>query len=110
MSTEGGAAKASAIDKPAGPWQSSLKMLSKWHSAWPETCVKMTTDPWTKGVLPHKTVELISIGVNAACTNLNPDGTRRHIRTTGSTLNVPGYGVDSYPVKVEDRKIMVAIA
>jgi alkylhydroperoxidase/carboxymuconolactone decarboxylase family protein YurZ len=25
-------------------------------------------------------VELVSIGLNAACTSLNPDGTRRHIR------------------------------
>jgi len=25
-------------------------------------------------------VELIGIALNAACTNLNPDGTRRHIR------------------------------
>jgi nitrite reductase/ring-hydroxylating ferredoxin subunit len=29
--------------------------------------------------------------------------------TTGSTLNSPGYGVAAYPVKVVDRKIMVAI-
>jgi nitrite reductase/ring-hydroxylating ferredoxin subunit len=28
--------------------------------------------------------------------------------TTGSTLNVPGYGVAAYPVKVVDGKIMVA--
>jgi alkylhydroperoxidase/carboxymuconolactone decarboxylase family protein YurZ len=40
----------------------------------------MTTNPWRSGVLPRKTVELISLGINAACTNLNPDGTRRHIR------------------------------
>lgn len=40
----------------------------------------MTTNPWSSGVLPRKTVELISLAVNAACTNLNPDGTRRHIR------------------------------
>jgi alkylhydroperoxidase/carboxymuconolactone decarboxylase family protein YurZ len=31
-------------------------------------------------VLPRKTVELISVALNAACTNLNQDGTRRHIR------------------------------
>jgi nitrite reductase/ring-hydroxylating ferredoxin subunit len=30
--------------------------------------------------------------------------------TTGSTLSSPGYGVASYPVKVEDGKIMVAVA
>jgi alkylhydroperoxidase/carboxymuconolactone decarboxylase family protein YurZ len=40
----------------------------------------MTTNPWTTGVLPRKLVELIGVGLNAACTNLNPDGTRRHIR------------------------------
>jgi alkylhydroperoxidase/carboxymuconolactone decarboxylase family protein YurZ len=40
----------------------------------------MTTNPWTAGVLPRKFIELVSVALNAACTNLNPDGTRRHIR------------------------------
>jgi hypothetical protein len=40
----------------------------------------MTTNPWTTGVLSRKFIELVSVGLNAACTNLNPDGTRRHIR------------------------------
>jgi alkylhydroperoxidase/carboxymuconolactone decarboxylase family protein YurZ len=40
----------------------------------------MSTNPWTSGVLPRKTIELISLALNAACTNLNPEGTRRHIR------------------------------
>jgi alkylhydroperoxidase/carboxymuconolactone decarboxylase family protein YurZ len=40
----------------------------------------MATNPWRSGVLSHKVVELISVGLNAACTNLNSDGTRRHIR------------------------------
>jgi alkylhydroperoxidase/carboxymuconolactone decarboxylase family protein YurZ len=40
----------------------------------------MATNPWRSGVLSRKLVELISVGLNAACTNLNPDGTRRHIR------------------------------
>ena len=31
-------------------------------------------------VLPRKFVELVGVAVNAACTNLNPEGTRRHIR------------------------------
>ena len=43
-------------------------------------CAKMTTNPWTSGVLPRKFVELVGVALNAACTNLNPDGTRRHIR------------------------------
>ena len=37
-------------------------------------------EPWTTDVLPRKFVELVSVGLNAACTNLNPEGTRRHIR------------------------------
>ena len=31
-------------------------------------------------MLPRKFIELVAVGLNAACTNLNPDGTRRHIR------------------------------
>jgi alkylhydroperoxidase/carboxymuconolactone decarboxylase family protein YurZ len=40
----------------------------------------MTTNPWRSGALSRKLIELIGVGLNAACTNLNPDGTRRHIR------------------------------
>jgi hypothetical protein len=40
----------------------------------------MSQDPWTSGTLPRKDIELISVAVNAACTNLSADGTRRHIR------------------------------
>jgi alkylhydroperoxidase/carboxymuconolactone decarboxylase family protein YurZ len=40
----------------------------------------MASNPWRSGALPRKLVELIGVGLNAACTNLNPDGTRRHIR------------------------------
>jgi alkylhydroperoxidase/carboxymuconolactone decarboxylase family protein YurZ len=40
----------------------------------------MSTDPWIAGILQRKVVELIGVALNAACTNLNPDGTRRHIR------------------------------
>jgi alkylhydroperoxidase/carboxymuconolactone decarboxylase family protein YurZ len=63
-----------------GPWGAHLAKLRGWDPAWAEQCFKMTTNPWTNGILPRKTVELICIAVNAACTNLNQDGTRRHIR------------------------------
>ena len=63
-----------------GPWDPALEKLREWDPTWAETCVKMTTNPWTGGVLPRKTVELISVALNAGCTNLVPDGTRRHIR------------------------------
>jgi alkylhydroperoxidase/carboxymuconolactone decarboxylase family protein YurZ len=63
-----------------GPWDAALSKLSEWDPEWAATCVKMTTNSWTAGVLPRKFIELVSVGLNAACTNLNPDGTRRHIR------------------------------
>jgi len=64
----------------SGPWDPALALLREWEPAWAETCVTMTTNPWTSGVLSRKFIELVSVGLNAACTNLNPDGTRRHIR------------------------------
>ena len=63
-----------------GPWDAPLAKLREWDPAWAEQCFKMTTNPWTNGILPRKTIELICIAVNAACTYLNQDGTRRHIR------------------------------
>ena len=62
-----------------GPWDDALAQLREWDPAWAETCARMTTNPWRGGVLSRKLVELIGVAVNAACTNLNPEGTRRHI-------------------------------
>ena len=72
--------KSGPTGKERGPWDLALETLREWDGKWAETCVRMTTNPWTTGVLPRKLVELIGVGLNAACTNLNPDGTRRHIR------------------------------
>jgi alkylhydroperoxidase/carboxymuconolactone decarboxylase family protein YurZ len=64
-----------------GPWdEPALAKLRDWDPTWAEQCLRMSANPWTGGILPRKDVELISIAVNAACTNLNADGTRRHIR------------------------------
>ena len=68
-------------DIPAGPWDfAAVDQLRAWDPAWAEQCVAMSANPWSSGVLPPKAVELIALAVNAACTNLNADGTRRHIR------------------------------
>ena len=56
-----------------------MDKLREWDPKWAAVCEKMTMNPWTGRVLPRKLVELICVGLNAACTNLNPDGTRRHI-------------------------------
>ena len=63
-----------------GPWDDALAQLRKWEPAFAETCTRMATNPWRSGVLPRKLIELIGVALNAACTNLNPEGTRRHIR------------------------------
>ena len=63
-----------------GPWEDAFAQLREWDSAWAEACNRMATNPWRSGVLSPKLVELIGVGLNAACTNLNPEGTRRHIR------------------------------
>ena len=63
-----------------GPWSDALAQLREWEPVWAETCHRMATNPWRAGVLPRKLVELIGVAINAACTNLNPEGTRRHIR------------------------------
>jgi alkylhydroperoxidase/carboxymuconolactone decarboxylase family protein YurZ len=63
-----------------GPWDTGLAQLRAWDPTWAEACEKMSTNPWTSGTLSRRLVELISLALNAACTNLNPEGTRRHIR------------------------------
>src|SRR5271154_4182629 len=72
--------KTAGQSQETGPWDPALATLREWDPAWAEACAKMTTNPWTAGVLPPKFIELVSVALNAACTNLTPDGTRRHIR------------------------------
>ena len=68
------------VSGETGPWDEALATLREWDHEWANVCARMTTNPWTSGVLSGKTVELIGVALNAACTNLNPEGTRRHIR------------------------------
>ena len=66
--------------QPIGPWeQSALDQLRQLDASWAEACLKLTTDPWTNGILPPKEVELVCVAINAACTNIQAGGTRRHI-------------------------------
>jgi alkylhydroperoxidase/carboxymuconolactone decarboxylase family protein YurZ len=68
------------VTEPTGPWNSVLDQLREWDPAWAGACLKMTTDPWVNGILPLATVELVCVAICAACTNLQPDAARRHIR------------------------------
>jgi alkylhydroperoxidase/carboxymuconolactone decarboxylase family protein YurZ len=65
---------------PMGPWDSALEQLRQWDPDWTEACEKMALNPWTGSVLSRKLIELIGVALNAACTSLNPEATRRHIR------------------------------
>lgn len=65
----------------AGPWEElPLSQLRELDAAWAEQCHRMTTSPWTGGILPRQVVELVALAWCSACTNLNAEGTRRHIR------------------------------
>jgi alkylhydroperoxidase/carboxymuconolactone decarboxylase family protein YurZ len=64
-----------------GPWDDpALARFREWDPVFVDQCLKMSNNPWTNEILPRKDVELISLAVNAACTNLSAEGTRRHIR------------------------------
>lgn len=54
--------------------------LREWDPAFAELLERMTSSPWSSGVLPRKTVELVALAFNAACTNLHAEGVRQHIR------------------------------
>jgi len=65
----------------SGLWdRAARETLSEWDPAWASVYCRMTDNPWKSGVLSRKFVELVGIAINAACTSLNPEGTRRHIR------------------------------
>jgi alkylhydroperoxidase/carboxymuconolactone decarboxylase family protein YurZ len=67
-------------DSETGPWDSfAFDALERWDPTWSGLVETVTTNPW-HGPLGRKTVELICVAVNAACTNLNAEGTRRHIK------------------------------
>ena len=64
-----------------GPFEpAALALLRDWDPQWAETCERMSTTPSRSGVLSPKLTELVGLAVNAAATNLNAEGTRRHIR------------------------------
>ena len=74
----GDGARPGVVDD-AGPFDAAFDTLRAWDPDWADACRRMASDPWQSPVLPLKLVELICVGLNAACTNLNWEGTRRHI-------------------------------
>lgn len=68
------------MKNPSPDYESALDKLREWDPGWAGSYISMSTNPWTNGILPLKEIELICVALEASCTNLNPDGTRRHIR------------------------------
>jgi alkylhydroperoxidase/carboxymuconolactone decarboxylase family protein YurZ len=62
-----------------GTWSSSLDVFVEWDPDWTERCARMSSNPWTTGILPIKWIELICVALDAACTHRNEPGLRRHI-------------------------------
>src|SRR5271168_3601409 len=82
MTSEASPTKASATDQPVNPWGSTLDKLKEWDPKGAELLLRVGTNPWISGVLPRKEVELISLALYCACTNLDEAGTRRQIRAS----------------------------
>jgi len=63
-----------------GLWSPALERLRALDPKWADAVERMSTNPWRSGVLSRKFVELVGVGLNAACTNLQAEAARRHIR------------------------------
>ncbi len=57
-----------------------ISALREFDPEWAETYLKSASNPWESGILPLKTIELICVGLNASCTNMQEASTRRHIQ------------------------------
>lgn len=66
--------------REAGNWNPAWDTLTELDAGWIEKFLAMAVHPMRKGVLEPKTIELISIAVDASCTHLYAPGVRRHIR------------------------------
>ncbi len=89
-STQTRAASPSAGAAGASTQTKAIDNVREWDPAKAEAYLKVNTNPWTNGVLDIKTIELMCVGLNTACTNLQPEPTRRHIRAAleaGATRN-----------------------
>jgi alkylhydroperoxidase/carboxymuconolactone decarboxylase family protein YurZ len=66
--------------RSSGSWNPNWEPLAELDPAWTEKFMAMGITPMVSGVLDAKTVEFISIAVDASCTHMYAPGVRRHIR------------------------------
>ena len=63
-----------------GNWNPDWEPFAKLDPAWTEKVIAVTIAPAVSGALDPKTIELIGIALDAACTQMNALGVRRHIQ------------------------------
>ena len=66
--------------KASGNWNPDWEPFAKLDPAWTEKVIAMAIAPAIAGALDAKTIELIGIALDAACTHMYAPGVRRHIR------------------------------
>ena len=72
---------ATADRKPAsGNWNPDWEPFAKLDPAWTERVIGVAIAPTVTGALDKKTIELIGIALDVACTNMYAPGVRRHIQ------------------------------
>ena len=64
----------------SGNWNPDWEPFAKLDPAWTEKVIAMAIAPAVSGALDKKTIELVGIALDAACTNLYAPGVRRHIQ------------------------------
>lgn len=63
-----------------GNWNPDWEPFATLDPAWTEKVIAVTIAPAVSGALDPKTIELVGIALDAACTQMYAPGVRRHIR------------------------------
>ena len=69
----------------AGLWGPALAELQRWDPSWAQACYATSVYPLHGGVLTERFAALVCVALNAACTSLDGEATRRHIRAALSS-------------------------
>ena len=69
-----------AEKRASGNWNPDWEPFARLDPAWTEKVMAMAIAPAVAGALDKKTLELIGIALDVACTNMYAPGVRRHIQ------------------------------
>jgi alkylhydroperoxidase/carboxymuconolactone decarboxylase family protein YurZ len=72
--------EATELVRKSGRWAKALDLLHELDPGWTELYSRVAIDPWVRGSLSRKEIQLIAVGLSASITNLDGSALRRHIR------------------------------